>query len=146
MPCRELETHLQIEEDEQIARGMSPEAARHAARRKLGNRTHALEDVYRLNTIGAVDTLARDVRYGLRVMRRHPTYAVAAILTLALAVGANTTAFSVVDGVLLKPLPYPDAGFRCVRSWATASSRRHGDRVRVLRSRWRRRAIGATTA
>jgi len=59
-------------------------------------------------TIEALDTLTRDARYGVRVLRRHPAYAIAAILTLALAVGA--AAFSVVDGVLLKPLPYPDAG------------------------------------
>jgi predicted permease len=105
---REIESYVQMETDDNIARGMAPDAARAAALRKLGNRTHATEDVYRFNTIGALDTIARDARHGLRVLRRHPTYAIAAILTLALAVGANTAAFSVVDGVLLKPLPYPD--------------------------------------
>ena len=106
---REIESYLQMETEDNIARGMTTEAARAAALRKLGNRTHASEDIYRFNTFHAVDTLARDARHALRVVRRHLTYAIAAILTLALAVGANTAAFGVVDGVLLKPLPYPDA-------------------------------------
>ena len=69
---REFESYVQIETDEGIARGMTPDAAREAALRKLGNRTRATEDIYRFNTIEALDTLTRDARYGLRVLRRHP--------------------------------------------------------------------------
>ena len=69
---RELESYLQIETDDNIARGMSADAARAAAERKLGNRTRIREDIYMANTIGTLDTIGRDLRYGLRVLRRNP--------------------------------------------------------------------------
>ena len=61
------------------------------------------------NTIGTLDTIGRDVRYGLRVLRRNPTFAAVALLTLAVGMGANTAVFTVVNSILLKPLPYPDS-------------------------------------
>ncbi len=61
-----------------------------------------------MNTIGLLDSLGRDLRYALRGMRRNPTFTVAVVLTLALGLGANTAIFAVVDGVLIKPLPYPN--------------------------------------
>jgi predicted permease len=106
---RELESYIQIETDDNIARGMSPEAAREAALRKLGNRTRIREDVYGFNTVGLLDTVGRDVRYGLRMLRRNPTFALVSLLTLALGIGANTAVFTVVNSVLIKPLPYPQA-------------------------------------
>ena len=107
--AEELRSYLEIETDENIARGMSPEAARRAAHIKLGNTVRIREEIYRMNTISPLDTLGRDLRMALRGMRRRPGFTLAVVLTLALGIGANTAIFGVVDGVLIKPLPYPDA-------------------------------------
>jgi predicted permease len=107
--AEELRSYLEIETDENMARGMSPEDARRAAHIKLGNTVRIREDIYRMNTVGLIDTLGRDLRLALRGMRRRPGFTLAVVLTLALGIGANTAIFGVVDGVLIKPLPYPDA-------------------------------------
>jgi predicted permease len=107
--AEELCSYLEIETEENIARGMSPEAARRAAHIKLGNTVRIREEIYRMNTISLLDTLRRDLRLALRGMRRRPAFTLAVVLTLALGIGANTAIFGVVDGVLIKPLPYPGA-------------------------------------
>src|SRR5215468_19780 len=106
----ELHSYVEIETDENIARGMSPEAARRAAHLKLGNTTRISEEIHRMSTIRPLDTLERDLRLALRGMRRRPGFTLAVVLTLAVGIGANTAIFGVVDGVLLKPLAYPNAG------------------------------------
>jgi predicted permease len=103
----EIESHIQIETDENIARGMPHSQARAAARRKFGNSTRIREEIYRMNTIAFLDTLGRDVRYGLRTLRHNPVFTAVALLTIAIGIGANTAVFSVVNSVLLKPLAYP---------------------------------------
>jgi putative ABC transport system permease protein len=105
---RELESYLEHAIDEFIARGMDPESARAAAHRKLGNTTRVCEEVYQTNTISFLEETSRNIRFSLRTLRKSPAFAVAAILTIAIAIGANTAVFSVVDGVLLKPLTYPE--------------------------------------
>jgi predicted permease len=106
--AEELQSYLDIETEENIGRGMSPNEARRAALRKLGNTFRIREEIYQMNTIGLLDSLGRDLRFALRGMRRNPTFTVAVVLTLALGLGANTAIFAVVDGVLIKPLPYPN--------------------------------------
>ena len=105
----ELESYLQIETDENIARGMPPEEARAAARRKLGNRTLAREEIYVMNTVPFFDGAARETRHALRSLRRNAMFAAVALLTIAIGVGANTAVFSVLNSIILRPLPYPNA-------------------------------------
>ena len=104
----ELESYLEIEIDDNLARGMSLEDARAAAQRKLGNSTLVREEIYGMNTIDFLDTLIRDNRYALRALRRNSMFTAVTLLTLGVGIGANTAVFSVVNGILLKPLSYPN--------------------------------------
>src|SRR5580765_1046777 len=106
--ARELEAHLAIETDENIARGMSPRDARDAARRKLGNATLVREEIYQMNTIGFLDSAWRDLKYGARLLRLNPAFAIVAILSLSLGVGANTAIFQLLDAVRIRTLPVKD--------------------------------------
>jgi len=103
--ARELESYLAIETDENIARGMTPVAARDAARRKLGNATLVREEIYQMNTVTLVDGAWRDLKYGARLLRLNPAFAVVAILSLALGIGANTAIFQLLDAVRIRTLP-----------------------------------------
>src|SRR2546423_560978 len=94
-----------IETDENIARGMTPAAARDAARRKLGNATLVREEIYQMNTVTLVDSAWRDVKYGARLLRLNPAFAIVAILSLALGIGANTAIFQLLDAVRIRTLP-----------------------------------------
>ena len=101
----EIEAHLAHEIDEHIARGMTPATARDAARRKLGNATLIREEIYRMNTVGFLETIWQDLRHGLRLLRVNPAFALVAILSLALGIGANTAIFQLLDAVRIRTLP-----------------------------------------
>ena len=106
--ARELDAHLAIEIDDNLARGMAPRDARDAAHRKLGNATLIREEIYRMNTIGFLETIWQDLRHGARLLRMNPAFALVAVLSLALGVGANTAVFQLLDAVRLRTLPVKD--------------------------------------
>ncbi len=105
---RELRSDLDLEEEEQRDRGLTPEEARHAALRAFGNPTLIREQTRAIWSWNWLESLARDLRFSLRTLRRTPGFTVIAILVMALGIGANVALFTVVRGVLLKPLPFQD--------------------------------------
>ncbi|MBZ5583521.1 MAG: ABC transporter permease [Acidobacteriia bacterium] len=105
----EIRTHLSLLAERFVRQGMTPEKARHAARRQFGNFTLVKEVRHEMRTFAPLATFFQDAAYGARLLRNNPGFTVVALLTLAVGIGANTAVFSMVRGILMKPLPYPEA-------------------------------------
>jgi hypothetical protein len=104
----ELRTHIDLAIEENLRRGMSQRQARTAALRSFGGVTQIRETYREQRGILMLEQMKRDLRFGLRQLRKSPGFAVTAILTLALGVGANTAIFTLIDSIVLRPLPFPD--------------------------------------
>ena len=107
--AEEVRSHVAMETQSMMERGLSPEAARAAAQRRFGNSTAVAERAREAWTFSAFESLIKDIRYAFRAMRRSPAFSLVVVLTFALGVGVNTAIFSVVNTILLKPLPFPNS-------------------------------------
>jgi predicted permease len=105
----EFDAHLEMSVEENLRRGMSEEDARNAARREFGG-VEQIKEIYREGRgLPMVEAFLNDLRFGARMLQRNPGFAAVAILTLALGIGATVSIFSVVNALLLRPLPFPDS-------------------------------------
>jgi predicted permease len=108
--AREIEAHLAMEVDDNMARGMSPEEAWRRAHLKFGSPRRVRESEWEGNTLKFVDDSWRDLKYAVRTLARTPGFTISAVLVMALGIGANSALFTVVRSVLLKALPFKDPG------------------------------------
>jgi hypothetical protein len=122
----ELQFHIDSRSDELVRRGASRDDARAQALREFGDIEDARDYIRRVDTDiehqrrrrAYVSELRQDLAYGLRTLRRAPTFTLTAILTIALGIGANTAIFSVVHGIVFQPLPFPQPE-QLVRVWSS---------------------------
>jgi putative ABC transport system permease protein len=122
----DLRYHLEQQIEENLARGMTAGEARYAALRAMGGIEQQKEKCRDMRRVNFIEDLMQDLRYGLRVLAKSPVFTAVAMLTLALGIGANTAIFSVVNELLLRPLPFRDAE-RLVMVWENNPMRNAGE-------------------
>src|SRR5215470_8655123 len=116
----EMRFHLEMKAQENAEAGMEPEEARHAARRQFGNQTLLREVSREMWGVRSIETLFQDLRFGIRMFLKSPGLTAVLILTIALGIGFNSALFSVVNTLLLNPLPFPDAD-RLIIAWTRSA-------------------------
>jgi predicted permease len=134
----ELRVHVEMETETNIERGMPPDEAQAAALKTFGNLSRNTERGYDIRGGGWLETLWQDLRFGARMLFKQPGFTAIAVLTLGLGIGANITIFSVVNAVLLRPLPYPDSD-RLIFLWSAAPKQNISERASAYAnfSEWR---------
>ena len=138
----EIETHRALSQAALERSGWADGEAARESRRRIGNTTRAIEDARAVWIPAGVERAAGDARHALRALRREPTFALTAIITLALAIGASTAVFSVVNAAAWTPLPFPDAD-RLVAIFTTGAGRATHDRTTAPELRAWQESAGA---
>jgi len=114
----EMRAHVDLQTERNVAAGMNPDEARYAALRQFGNVASIQEQAREARGWVWLEGIAKDIRHAVRALGKNPVFTAIALLTLALGIGANTALFSVINSVLLRPLPFPDAN-RLTVIWET---------------------------
>ncbi len=119
---QEVRFHIEMEAQKYEHEGLDPEEAHRLALLRFGGVERFKEQVREVNGVGTIERIANDLRFGFRLLRKNPLFSAIAILTLALGIGGSTAVFSVVDGIMLRPLPFPEPN-ALVSVWADYTRR-----------------------
>jgi predicted permease len=134
----ELRTHIELATEENLKRGLPPDEAQAAALKSFGSPSRKTELGYDIRGGGWLEALWQDLRFGARMLIKQPGFTAIAVLTLGLGIGANIAIFSVVNAVMLRPLPYPNSD-RLIKLWSAVPKQNIGERASAYTnfSEWR---------